>query len=299
MEAPKIELSGLEKVYEAIRKAVARISEKLREDTSNDNGKSNSFGDKQLGIDVICDTIVYEELRACNVVAYALSEERPFLTDMPGKDFIVTLDPMDGGSVVASDFSVGSIFAIWPNKDKLIGLKGKDMLGAMIAIYGPRTEVIYYNPKNSQVDQMRLTKQGWVLGKQKLTIKETTKLFAPGNLRATTENKGYKECVDYWLDQGYTLRYTGAMVPDIYQMFIKGEGIFANLISPKFGPKLRYLYETAPFAFLMEKAGGKTTDGNKSMLEISITGYEMKGPIAVGSKHEIERIESALKKYSA
>ena len=137
----------------------------------------------------------------------------------------------------------------------------------------------------------------WVVSKEKIKIKDTTKLFAPGNLRATTENKGYKEVVDYWLSMGYTLRYTGAMVPDIYQLFIKGEGIFCNIISPKNPAKLRYLYETAPFAFLMEAAGGRSSDGKQSLLEHVIDGYEIKGQIAVGSKTEVERIEASLKKY--
>ncbi len=294
----KPELAGLDKVYGGIMKAVARISERLREESPFSEVGHNAFGDKQLKIDVVCDQIVYEELRATGVVAYALSEERPFPTELGGKDYIVTLDPLDGSSVIPTNFSVGSIFAIWPNKDKLMGLKGRDMLGAMIASYGPRTEVVFYNQKQNQVDLMRLSKEGWVLSKSKVTIKESTKVFAPGNLRATTENKGYKEVVDYWLNAGYTLRYTGAMVPDIYQIFVKGEGIYSTMVSPKFPPKLRYLYETAPFAFLIEAAGGKSTDGTKSMLETTIEGYEMKGPIAVGSKTEVDRIEACLKKYS-
>eukprot|EP01022_Parablepharisma_sp_SALTPOND_P008003 TRINITY_DN135057_c2_g1_i1.p3 TRINITY_DN135057_c2_g1~~TRINITY_DN135057_c2_g1_i1.p3 ORF type:complete len:318 (-),score=36.40 TRINITY_DN135057_c2_g1_i1:101-1054(-) len=292
----KPEIGGLDKVYAGIMEAVKKISEKLREDTLAEVGQ-NSFGDKQFKIDVVCDQIVYQELKITRAVAYAMSEEQPFPTELGGKDFIVTLDPLDGGSVIASNFSVGSIFAIWPNKDKLMGLKGRDMVGAMIAIYGPRTEVILYNAKNKQVDQMKLSKEGWVLSKSNLTIKESTRLFAPGNLRATTENKGYKEVVDYWLNSGYTLRYTGAMVPDIYQIFIKGEGIFSNMISSKFPAKLRFLYETAPFAFLVEAAGGRSTDGTKSLLDTTVEGYEMKGPIAVGSKTEVERIETCMKKY--
>lgn len=195
---------------------------------------------------------------------------------------------------------------------KLIGLKGRDMVGAMVAIYGPRTSLVYFNHKLKQVDELWITsknyrciskietegKEVWAPGVSKIQIKETTKLFAPGNLRATTENKGYKEVVDFWWNSGYTLRYTGAMVPDIFQIFIKGEGIFSNMISPKHPAKLRYLYEIAPFAFLMEVAGGKSTDGVKSVLDRIIDGYEIKGQVAVGSKTEIDRIEACLKKYA-
>ena len=40
------------------------------------------------------------------------------------------------------------------------------------------------------------------------------------------------------------------MVPDIYQIFIKGSGIFANPVTKESPAKLRYLYEVAPLAFL-------------------------------------------------
>ena len=39
----------------------------------------NAFGDKQLDIDVISDNFIYEALKETGRVAYALSEERPFV----------------------------------------------------------------------------------------------------------------------------------------------------------------------------------------------------------------------------
>ncbi len=293
---------GLQRVYNGIMKAVAQISELIRYESLDEISSKNAFGDHQLVLDVECDNLIYTALKDTGVVAYAMSEERPFPTELGGKDFIVTLDPLDGGSVIASDFSVGSIFAIWPNKNKLIGVKGREILGALIAVYGPRTSLLLYNHRLRQVDEYRLVKkegrESWKLSREKLSIKETTHLFAPGNLRATTENKGYKEVVDYWINSGYTLRYTGAMVPDIYQVFTKGEGVFSNMVSPKHPAKLRFLYELAPFALLSEAAGGRSSDGKQSMLETVIDGYEMKGQIAVGSKAEVERLENCLKKYA-
>ena len=46
------------------------------------------------------------------------------------------------------------------------------------------------------------------------------------------------------------------MVPDVYQIFIKGHGVFTNVPSQKHKAKLRILYEVAAVAFLFEKAGG-------------------------------------------
>lgn len=42
--------------------------------------------------------------------------------------------------------------------------------------------------------------------------------------------------------KGYTLRYTGGMVPDVSQIFIKGHGIFSCCASKNHKAKLRVLY---------------------------------------------------------
>jgi sedoheptulose-bisphosphatase len=60
-------------------------------------------------------------------------------------------------------------------------------------------------------------------------------------------------------------------------------------------PKLRFLYEVAPIAFLIEKAGGKSSDGEKSIMDVKVTGFVQKGDIIIGSYHEVERVERFLK----
>ena len=46
-------------------------------------------------------------------------------------------------------------------------------------------------------------------------------LFAPANLRATADNPAYGELVRHWMEQRYTLRYSGGMVPDVNHIFAK------------------------------------------------------------------------------
>ena len=76
-------------------------------------------------------------------------------------------------------------------------------------------------------------------------------MFSPGNLRAVKDNQAYNKIVQSWIDKEYTLRYTGGLVPDIGQIFIKGHGIFVNVQSPKHKAKLRVLYEAAAVGFLI------------------------------------------------
>ncbi len=78
------------------------------------------------------------------------------------------------------------------------------------------------------------------------------------------------------------------MVVDVYQIFIKGHGIFSNCGSNKHKCKLRALYEAAALAFLIEKAGGMTiTAGKGSVLDYEVQGYDDRLSFAMGSSLEI------------
>jgi sedoheptulose-bisphosphatase len=77
------------------------------------------------------------------------------------------------------------------------------------------------------------------------------KLFSPGNLRATFDNPAYERLISYYLGEKYTLRYTGGMVPDVFQILVKEKGVFTNVTSPSTKAKLRILFEVAPLALLV------------------------------------------------
>ena len=137
----------------------------------------------------------------------------------------------------------------------------------------------------------------WIKTNEFLTIDEG-KLFAPGNLRATQDNKGYQELFNYWIENQYQLRYTGGMVPDVNQLLIKGKGIFVNVASKNTKSKLRVLYEVAPIGYIIEKAGGKSSDGESRVLDIPITTTEQRTQVAFGAAKEVERFETLVgKKY--
>jgi sedoheptulose-bisphosphatase len=125
-----------------------------------------------------------------------------------------------------------------------------------------------------------------------MRIRPQGKFFSPGNTKSIQDNKGYYECIKFWSKNGYILRYSGGMAPDCYHIFIKGEGVFSSVSSePSVAPKLRVLYECLPIAFLIEKAGGLSSNGEMSLLDIKIDGYTGKTDIIVGSKEEVERAQ--------
>ncbi len=97
--------------------------------------------------------------------------------------------------------------------------------------------------------------------------------------------------IEFWTRSGYVLRYTGSLSADVYHMLIKGEGLFCSIGSKIQKKKLRILYECAPLAFLVEKAGGLSSNGEVSMLDVIIEGYYQKTDFIVGSKEEVQRVQ--------
>jgi fructose-1,6-bisphosphatase I len=102
------------------------------------------------------------------------------------------------------------------------------------------------------------------------------------------------------LDGGpYTQRYIGSMVADVHRNLLKG-GIFTypgTTDKPK--GKLRLLYECNPFAFIVEKAGGRATDGKIRILDIPPTELHERTPFFIGSKNMMDELDTYLVKDNA
>jgi fructose-1,6-bisphosphatase len=102
------------------------------------------------------DSLIFEALKNTGTVYAALSEERSYVTHLNdnGK-YIVTFDPLDGSSIIDTNFTIGSIFAIWPKGD-LNQMTGRDIVGAALSLYGSRTNILIYNPDSQTVDEATL-----------------------------------------------------------------------------------------------------------------------------------------------
>ena len=112
----------------------------------------------------------------------------------------------------------------------------------MLVIYGPRTTAILYNSVENKVQELTLIENQWIISHDHLLIKDKTKIFSPGNLRCACEHDEYLEVVESWIKQGMTLRYTGGLIVDVAQIFIKRQGIFCCVGSKNHKFKLRALY---------------------------------------------------------
>lgn len=278
--------------------ACKEIAYKVRTASCDKMACFNEFGDEQLAIDILANEVIFENLKASGVVATGSSEETPTEDPMGGEGYSIAFDPLDGSSIIDTNFAVGTIWGTWPGS-KLVGNTGRQLSSSGICVYGPRTCITLGVDKIDGAHEFLLVddfsgKHGqWVKTNEFRTI-EAGKIFAPGNLRATQDNPGYAELFQYWLKEKYQLRYTGGMVPDVNQLMVKGKGIFVNAASESTKVKLRVLYEVAPIGFLIEKAGGKSSDGTKSVLDIEIVETEQTSQVAYGCAEEVDRFEELV-----
>eukprot|EP00252_Welwitschia_mirabilis_P002264 TRINITY_DN1217_c0_g1_i3.p1 TRINITY_DN1217_c0_g1~~TRINITY_DN1217_c0_g1_i3.p1 ORF type:complete len:422 (-),score=46.31 TRINITY_DN1217_c0_g1_i3:188-1384(-) len=287
---------NLGRVMVCMGEALRTISFKVRTASCSAIACVNTFGDEQLAVDLVANKLLFESLRYSHFCKYACSEEDPEPQDMGGPvqgGFSVAFDPLDGSSIVDTNFTVGSIFGVWPG-DKLTGVSGRDQVAAAMGIYGPRTAYVLALKDAPGTHEFLLMDDGkWQHVKETTEIGEG-KLFSPGNLRATFDNPQYEKLINYYVSEKYTLRYTGGMVPDVNQIIVKEKGIFTNVGSASAKAKLRLLFEVAPLGLLIEKAGGFSSDGKQSVLDKVINSVDDRTQVAYGSKNEIIRFEETL-----
>lgn len=287
---------GLIRLMMCMGEALRTIAFKVRTASCGGTACVNSFGDEQLAVDMLANNLLFEALQYSHFCKYACSEEVPELQDMGGPvegGFSVAFDPLDGSSIVDTNFTVGTIFGVWPG-DKLTGVTGAQQVAAAMGIFGPRTTYVLALKDIPGTHEFLLLDEGkWQHVKDTTSIGEG-KMFSPGNLRATSDNPEYAKLIDYYVREKYTLRYTGGMVPDVNQIIVKEKGVFTNVISPSAKAKLRLLFEVAPLGFLIEKAGGYSSDGKQSVLDKVINNLDERTQVAYGSKNEIIRFEETL-----
>jgi fructose-1,6-bisphosphatase len=103
--------------------------------------------------------MIFDSLGKTGVVWAGMSEERAYVTHLNdnGK-YIVTFDPLDGSSIIDTNFTIGSIFAIFDKGEDgdLTKMTGRNCAGAALALYGSRTNILVYNAVKDQIDELTL-----------------------------------------------------------------------------------------------------------------------------------------------
>ena len=276
----------MEKIFQAIERSGIEIAKLIDRDSFEYSDSANTSGDNQLKLDVESDKVIEKNFREVTSIKAISSEEKDGEVEInPDGKYLISYDPLDGSSLVDVNLSVGSIFGIYENS-----FRGSNLVASAYIVYGPRVEmVVAYD----EVKLYRLAGEKFHFVKT-LSLNEKGKIQAPGG---TQKNwlPHHKKMVDDIFQQGYRLRYSGGMVPDLHQILLKGGGLFsypATTDKPK--GKLRILFEVLPFALVFEKAGGYGVDDkSQRLLNIEPQHLHDTSPCFFGSKYEI----SLLKKY--
>lgn len=283
---------GLISVIESVFEGIKKISHRLRTTDIGKVGSHNSFGEEQIAMDVYADQVLSEILRENENVSVYTSEESAGELNFDHGEYAVCSDPLDGSSLVDVNLAVGTIVGIYKAQN-FANLKGKDQHASLMSTYGPQTTV-FLTIKKGVLEFLLNEKGEFVLRRRDFQI-GPGKMFAPGNLRAAASREDYFKLTNYWIENQYTLRYSGGMVPDVGQILIKGKGIFSY---PGYDEmpegKLRLLFECAPLALLVQEAGGAASDGKMPILEKEIKDLHQTTPVYLGSKEEVDRCEQYL-----
>jgi len=270
-------------IFDAIQRTAKRIKDAIDVKDIGYSQQENSSGETQLQLDIQCDMIIEEEFSKVSSIHTIASEEKEkeMLLHEDGKYFIA-YDPLDGSSLVDVNLSVGSIFGIYEN-----AFGAKNMVASCYVVFGPRVEMVFAHNKA----KLYLLQNGDFEYVKEIRLNEKGKLNAPGG---TQQNwKPYhKEMVDSFFAEGYRLRCSGGMVPDLHQILLKGGGLFSYpATSDKPDGKLRKLFEVFPFAFVYKTAGGEAIDGQNDLMELGHAHIHDTSPCFFGSKYEIARVK--------
>ncbi len=279
----------MEKILEAIEKSAIRIKKAIDVKDIGYSQEQNSSGETQLQLDIQCDLIIEEELSKIDSVHTLASEEKDqaMLINENGK-YLIGFDPLDGSSLVDVNLSVGSIFGIYEKS-----FTGANMVASCYVVYGPRVELVFaYDGKV----KLYLLQAGEFEYVKEIHLGEKGKLNAPGGTQQNWEPY-HKAMVDDLFQEGYRLRYSGGMVPDLHQILLKGGGLFSYPgTSDRPEGKLRQVFEVFPFAMIFEYAGGGAIDGKQRVLSQTPEHVHGTSPCFFGSKYEIEKVRTTYER---
>jgi fructose-1,6-bisphosphatase I len=281
-------MNDISEIIKGIEEASIKIKKIIENGDDSKSTNINSTGDTQLKLDIQSDEIIEEIFYKIPSIRKIVSEEQDEIKNLnENGEFLVAYDPLDGSSLVDVNLSVGSIYGIYKND-----FSGKDIIASVYVVFGPRVEMVI--AQNNAVKMYRLQNDKFVYIKD-LVLNEKGKLNSPGG---TQQNwtKEHKELIDGIFKDGYRLRYSGGMVPDLHQILIKGGGLFSYpSTSDTPNGKLRQLFEVFPFAYTYETAQGMAINGTSRVLDIDTKHIHDTSPCFFGSKNEIKRVQEAYK----
>ena len=222
--------------------------------------------------------------------------------------YVCLIDPLDGSGNIDVNVSIGTVFSIY----RRISVRGRpctrpDFLQAGInqvaagyIIYGSSTMMVYATRRGVNGFTLDPSIGEFTLSHPDMICPESGKYYSVNHGNFFLYDEGVKNYIDACQKKNntnggpYTQRYIGSLVADVHRNLIKG-GIFlypATTDRPE--GKLRLQYECNPFAFILEVAGGRATNGKQRLLDVQPGDLHQRSPFFIGSKNMMEELEKYL-----
>jgi fructose-1,6-bisphosphatase I len=270
-------------------------------------GEVNVQGESVKKMDVYANEVFISVFKQSGLVCRLASEEmeKPYYIpeNCPIGRYTLLYDPIDGSSNTDNNLSLGSIFAIRQQEGEDLNGEAKDLLtngrnqlAAGYILYGPSTMLVYTIGTGVHSFILDPSLGEFILCQENITMPDHAATYSVNDGNFWQWDESFREYIRYvHRTEGYSSRYSGAMVSDIHRILLQG-GVFlypGTLQKPE--GKLRLLYETAPLAFLVEQAGGVATTGTMDILDVVPTKLHQRTPLIIGSQENVAKVMSFIK----
>lgn len=299
------------KLADAAAKVAGAIADGATSARFAEEGNVNVQGEVQKYLDLFAHEAFLKAARAAPV-AYMLSEEEDEPICMQaGAPLALALDPLDGSSNIAINSPIGTIFGVYPAGEEAVQntflRTGRELLAAGYVIYGARTELVFSLGGKPRLYVLNGKRDGWHFVKE-CQLPDSAHEFAinVSNYRRWPEQ--VRVFVDLCLDgregalnEDYNMRWLAALVGETHRILLRG-GVFFYPGDNRKGyehGRLRLVYECAPVAYLIERAGGIATDGVTPILDVKPKSYHGRTPFCFGSRVQMERYADAISHLSS
>lgn len=266
---------------------------------------TNVHGESVKKMDIYANDVMISVFKQSGLVYRLASEEmeNPYyiLENRSTSRYSLLYDPIDGSSNLDINMSLGSIFAIRQDEqtdegsDSDLLQSGRKQIAAGYILYGPSTVLVYSIGKGVHSFTLDPSLGEFILTKENIQTPSHGSIYSVNEGNFWQWEEAFRQYIRYvHQTEGYTARYSGAMVGDFHRILLQG-GVFlypGTVKKPE--GKLRLLYESAPLAFLMEQAGGRATTGNQEILDVVPEKLHVRTPLIIGSKDDVALVESFI-----
>jgi len=281
-------------------------------DILGEHGTTNVQGEQVKKLDIYANEQFISALGSGGETCAIASEENDELVPVTTKvsknaKYIVCLDPLDGSSNIDANVSIGTIFSIYRRTDFDKPLteadflqQGTEQVAAGYIVYGSSTMLVYTTRRGVNGFTLDPSIGEFCLSHPDMKCPDTGTIYSinEGNYAKFPEGvkryMRYAQIEDDTTSRPYSLRYIGSLVADFHRNLLKG-GIFiypSTAKSPQ--GKLRLLYECNPLAFIIEQAGGRASDGQRRILELTPTSLHQRTPLFIGSAQMVAKAEEFM-----